>query len=183
MADRLLKAVAKLLAGQTLEKAATSPAGARDALANQPPDLVPGSQPTTAQVAGDVGLHSLEREVQTEHPAEFAERRGEQNKARVEAIQKLQPDGSPVEVANAVKASLADIDAMTESAVGRATQEAQGARERLGGTGAPEQYGAVLRTSAQNAENAARRREGRIWEAIDPDRTTDCSGQSSQGCQ
>ena len=72
---------------------------------------------------------------------------------------------------------------MTQSAVERATQEAQTARERLGGTGTPEEYGGALRTAAQDAENAARDREGALWRAVDPDGTLSRSGQPCEGCQ
>ena len=161
-----------VLAGRVIAGSASSPAAVRDALENQPPQRVSGSEPTLAQASeGDVGLHGLERQAQTAFPGEFEGRRAAQNKARIDAIKNIQPEGSPVEVANGVRAVLADIDAMTESAAGRATQEAQGQRERLGGTGTSEQYGAGLRAPAQAGEDAARKDERGIWDAIDPDRT------------
>jgi hypothetical protein len=99
----------------------------RDALANAPPEIVPGSMPTTFQLTGDMGLGALERDQQTRHPADFMERRAEQSAARVEALQAIQPTGSPAEVANAVRGSLRDIDTLTHGAVERATQRAHDA--------------------------------------------------------
>src|ERR1700722_650159 len=69
------------IAGRALEKAAENPTAVRQSLANQQPDLVPGSKPTTFQATGDIGLGSLEREEQTAQPAQFRHRRGEQKKA------------------------------------------------------------------------------------------------------
>ena len=118
-----------------------------------------------------MGLGALEREQQTKYPADFMQRRADQNAARIDALSNIQPTGSPAEVANAVRSSLADIDTMTHGAVERATQDAQGAAEGVGGRGSPEQYGATLRGVLQDAENTTRQREGALWRAVDPDGT------------
>ena len=159
------------IAGRTLESRAENPTEVRDTLANAPREIVPGSKPTTFQVTGDIGLAALEREQQTRNPQDFMQRRAEQNAARVEALQGIQPTGLPAEVANTVRSSLQDIDTMTHGAVERATQEAQGAAQAIGGQGVPEQYGASLRGVLQDAENTARTRERALWNAVDPDGT------------
>ena len=159
------------IAGRTLESRAENPTEVRDTLANAPREIVPGSKPTTFQVTGDIGLGALEREQQTRNPQEFMQRRAEQNAARIEALQGIQPTGSPAEVANTVRGSLRDIDTLTHGAVERATQEAQGAAQAIGGQGVPEQYGASLRGVLQDAENTARTRERALWNAVDPDGT------------
>jgi hypothetical protein len=159
------------LAGGTLASRAENVGDVKAALDNAPREIVPGSRPTTFQVTGDMGLGALEREQQTKHPQAFMQRRAEQNEARVEALRGVQPEGNPAEVANAVRRSLQDIDAMTAGAVDRATQRAQGANQELGGHGSPEGYGATLRGAAQDAENAARERERTLWSAVDADGT------------
>lgn len=157
------------LAGGILASRADNLGDVKEALANPSPELVPGSKPTTFQQTGDMGLGALEREQATRNSADFQQRRADQNTARVQAIQAIQPTGAPTDVANAVRGSLRDIDAMTAGAVERSTQGAQDAAQNLGGNGAPEQYGAALRGPAQDAENAARTREKALWDAIDPD--------------
>jgi hypothetical protein len=143
------------LAARMLESRAENPTAVRDALANAPQEIVPGSKPTTFQLTGDMGLGALEREQQTKYPADFMQRRADQNTARIDALTAIQPTGSPVEVAKTLRASLQDIDAITHGAVERAAQEAQRAVQGLGGEGSPEQYGAALRGVLQDAENAA----------------------------
>jgi hypothetical protein len=159
------------LAGGTLASRAENVDDVKEALENAPRELIPGSRPTTFQVTGDMGLGALEREQQTRHPQTFMQRRAEQNTARVEALRGVQPEGNPADLANTVRRSLQDIDAMTAGAVDRATQRAQGENHALGGEGTPEGYGATLRSAAQDAENVAREREQSLWSAVDPDGT------------
>jgi len=99
------------------------------------------------------------------------QRRADQNTARVGALQNIQPTGAPIEVANAVRGSLRDIDATTHGAVEQATAEAQNAAQGLGGQASPPDYGAALRGTLQDAENASRTRERALWNAVDPDGT------------
>src|SRR6185436_11674527 len=76
-------------AARTLAERATSPQAALEQLDTAPRELVPGSRPTTFQATGDPGLGQLEREVATKSPEEFQTRRGEQNAARVGALEQL----------------------------------------------------------------------------------------------
>jgi hypothetical protein len=73
-------------AARTLGEAASNPQAAAETLETAPRELVPGSQPTTAQVAGDMGLLGLERDVATRNPVEFQTRRAEQSAARTGAL-------------------------------------------------------------------------------------------------
>ena len=121
------------LAGAELARSAESPARAQDILENEPRQFVPGSNLTTAQMTGDLGLLAKERQVQQSPDAlaEFTARREEQNAARLQAMRGVQETGSPLEVANAVRGTLADIDAMTHGAVESVSREAQTAGEGL----------------------------------------------------
>jgi hypothetical protein len=157
------------IAADTLGNRATSRAGLQDSLENLPDELVPGSAPTTFQATGDMGLGSLEREVASRNPAEFMQRRAEQNAARVESLRGLEESGSPADIAVAVRQQFRSIDDMTAQAVERATAEATARADDLGGLGTTEAYGAALRDSAAQARAAAKRDERALWQAVDPD--------------
>lgn len=163
------KAGQEVTAGRTLAERASSPADVVDALDNRPHELVPDSRPTTAQLTGDMGLLSLEREVQTRNPGDFQQRRAEQNAVRVDALSGIQPHGNPADVSAGLRRQLADIDQTTSQAIERTTQDARTQADGIGGTVPPEQRGSALRAALQDAENAARAHEEDLWRAVDPE--------------
>ena len=156
-------------AAKILAQRATSPTDVLETLNDRPGDLVPGSKPTTFQATGDMGLGSLEREVQTQNPADFQQRRADQNAARLDALSTIQPTGSPTDVSAALRRQLGEIDQTTNQAIERATADARAQADAVGGTVPPEQRGSALRGVLQDAEDTARRHEGNLWRAVDPD--------------
>jgi hypothetical protein len=156
------------MAGQVLRDAATDPRAAAEALSD-PSIMVPGSQPTTFQQSGDMGLGALERRVATRDPAAFNQRSAEQNTARLASLDQVQPGGHPEAVTKAFRSQLADIDRQTDAMVQAATQAARGKAQALGGNGSAEGYGDVLRTSLRDAETKARDNERALWKAVDPE--------------
>lgn len=166
----LTEAGRERLAATTLRDAASDPAAARDALARNA-EIVPGSQPTTFQQSGDMGLGALERATAARAPDQFMQRRAEQNAARLDALGSVQPQGSPQAVVSALRANLADLDEMTGAALQGATRTAQERAASIGGSGTPEGYGASVRQRLMDAENTARERERALWAAVDPDGT------------
>ena len=151
-----------------------------DVLENRPPQLVPGSQPTTYQVTGDQGLGNLERVAAKNSPDQFIRRAGEQNAARVAAIPGQSETASPSAIGAAFRQHLADIDAAGEKAVSAARGTAQGATEALGGavpSGADQQttalqsYGQRLRGPLDEANQAQRARVSKLYDAVDPEGT------------
>lgn len=157
------------VAGQRLWDAASDPHAVREGLDQPRPQLVEGSQPTTFQHTGDMGLGGLERASATQFPEAFNQRRADQNAARVGALQGIQPGGAPEQVAQALRQNLADLDASTTQAVEAATNRAREAAGRLGGEGVPEGYGAAIRQQIMDARTMAKEREGALWRAVDPD--------------
>lgn len=121
------------MAGRTLARGATDLAGAQNALDGLQP-LVPGSNPTTFQATGDMGLGAMERGARTANPAPFKAAEAEQVAARTHALQGLQQGG--------------DVTA--------------------------------LPATLQANEKAARQAEGRLWDAIDPDRTLTANVQATK---
>jgi hypothetical protein len=156
-------------AAKMLAQRATSPTDVLETLDSGSHDLVPGSKPTTFQATGDMGLGSLEREVQTHNPNDFQQRRANQNAARLDALSTIQPTGNPADVSAALRRQLGDIDETTNQTIERATADARTRADAVGGTVPPEQRGSALRGVLQDAEDAARRHEGNLWRAVDPE--------------
>ena len=158
---------ASRMAAERMATSATDPVAAAASL-GKPLLLVPGSKPTTFQQAGDMGLGALERTVQTQNPAEFAQRRADQNAARVAQLDELQPTGNPADVPNYIRDRVRWLDQQTEQDISNATTVARQRADALGGNASPEQYGITMRAAAQDAANAARQRERALWNAVDP---------------
>jgi len=168
-------------AGRIIRDAASNPEQVRSDLANQPPELVPGSRPTTFQSTGDMGLGSLERVAQTRDPAAFQQRRADQNAARLDALNNIQSAGHPEAVANTVRTRLAEIDTQTNADLYNALSQASARAEALGGASTPDAYGAALRDALRTANTAARENERALWRAVDPDGTLTTSAANLSG--
>ncbi len=166
----LTEAGRQRLAGEALRDAASDPATVRAAL-EKPAQLVPGSQPTTFQQTGDMGLGGLERVAATRAPEQFMQRRAEQNSARLGALGALQPEGSASAVVGMLRQNLTALDEATAAALAEATQRARATANALGGRGTPETYGVILRQHLGEAEAGTRVRERALWAAVDPDGT------------
>ncbi|MFG1223839.1 hypothetical protein [Xanthobacter wiegelii] len=171
------------VAGERLQQWATDPAAVRDTLdaaaaskqvglPTEPGavarNLVKGSEPTTFQLTGDMGLGALERASAAQNPAEFMTRRADQNTARVGALEGIQPKGAPEQVVGVLRQNLAALDQQTGQALEAATTTARQATGRLGGEGAPEAYGGAIRQSVMDARGMAKERERALWQAVDP---------------
>jgi hypothetical protein len=187
---RFSQGAAEAQAGAKVAAAASDLPAVRASLANGSAEIVQGSTPTTFQQTADTGLGALERGVSTNNPKAFADARGAQNAARVEALGSIQAGADPLDVAKHLKAHYDDLDATTDAAVQAATSQgqanvaavdaatgkqvadltgqAQGAASAIGGIGTPEGYGADLRNAALEAQAAAKAREGALWTAVDP---------------
>ncbi len=159
-------------AAQTLDRRATNPEAVREAIETAPREIVPGSNPTSAQLTGDMGLSAVERGVKTKAPDEFNQRFADQNTARLTALEGIEPKGAASEnVVAALRQGLADLDASTAAALDTATTNARSSAGAIGGRGTPEGYGATVRQGLSEAETAARAKEGALWKAVDPDGT------------
>lgn len=146
--DRLLptRAAQERAAGATLRDAAHDPYAVRDALDEGGTEIIiPGSHPTTFQATGDMGLGSLETGVATKNRDIFQQRTADQNIARREALDAIQPTGYPEQVSQALREQLARIDEETNAAISGATTRAVEGTRALGGDLPPDAYGAALR--------------------------------------
>ena len=132
-------------------------------------NLVPNSEPTTAQLAPTAGAVALEKAHRVASPEQFNERAAAQNNARVQAIQNVQPGGNPGTVAPMLRGILDNIDQQGQGVVSAASKGVRQATEGLGATGTPDAIGEGVRQPLIEANKAAKARETKLWQAIDPE--------------
>jgi hypothetical protein len=132
-------------------------------------ELVPGSKPTTFQATGDMGLGSLERELQTNNPEVFAQRRADQNSARLESLRSVQGEGNAEEIVSFLRGQLNEIDRVTAGYEAQARSAAEEATDAIRFGDDADGIGNSIRGSMKGAEDEARRREKSLWDAVDPD--------------
>jgi putative heme iron utilization protein len=169
-----------MIVGRQLREGATAPQAAVAAMADAQP-IVPGSQPTTFQQTGDMGLGAMERGAAARDPAAFNTRRADQNTARMNAFESVQPTGAPEQVAQTVRARMAEIDQQTQAAIDAATQEARSSTAAIGPGRTPEVAGDAVRQSIETARAAAKTRERALWTAVDPDGTLALQANQTRG--
>ena len=159
------------MAGRYLAEKAANPEAALNAINTAPRELVPGSQPTTFQLTGDMGLGALERATATKNPQMFQDLRAEQNAARLNALTDLQSEGHPEAVSGFFRDQLSQLDQDTQAAYDNAATQAKSAAENIGGDQPIETLGENVRSSLQNNLDALKSRESALWKAVDPNGT------------
>lgn len=159
------------LAANRLQEGATNPTALRQSLDDGVDQLVPGSEPTTFQATGDMGVGGMERGAQARNPELFNQRRADQNAARIRALSSVQDAGAPEAVATAVRQRMQQIDDATNQIVERARAAAQGAADAPGPGRSPERAGADIRGALEAAREQAKAQERALWSAVDPDGT------------
>ena len=117
--DASKTAAARAQVGQEMNLAATDRGAAMSNLESQPAEIIPGSQGTTGQVAGDAGLLGYEKGVaqSPEGAAALAQRGTAQNNARQAALATVQPQGNVADLPEAVWTNAATADAGAQTAV------------------------------------------------------------------
>jgi len=143
-------------------------------------ELVPGSRPTTFQATGDMGLGSLERELQTQNPEVFANRRGEQNSARLDSLRSIQGEGNAADVADFLRGQLEDIDRVTAGYETKTRSAAEEAADAIRPSDDADGIGNTIRSSMKEREDTARAREKALWDAVDPDGSLTVSTQGAR---
>lgn len=154
-------------AGQILE-ASSDPSALRAAVAAGKKEIVPGSEPTTFQQTGDMGLGALERARATENPELFKAREAAQNIARVKAIPS-QNLGAADDFSKLVRDQMDQTNLAQEAAIASARRLAQAEAAGLGPEKTGEAIGASIRTPAQKALDARNTAEQAMWRAVPTD--------------
>jgi len=161
-------------AAQAIYEGSSNPNAVRQRLAEPRQELVPGSEPTTAQVVQDPNLLQFERSVAGQALAmgdqSFEAVRRAQNAARVEALNNIQTTGDPRDVSKFIRNQFDEIDQQEMAAVERARTEAANRASRVGGELTPEDYGASIRNSLENAAERARENRRDLYDAVDPEK-------------
>ncbi|MEM7730423.1 MAG: hypothetical protein AAF311_14325 [Pseudomonadota bacterium] len=181
VAAPLTKSGREQLAADQLAEGATNRYAAEEALETTPGTILEGSDPTTFQQTGDMGLGAMERGAQARRPDLFNARVSDQNAARLGAVEGLQKEGAPEAVATAVRQRLADLDADARKTVEDAVQRAREAADASGQPMTPEDSGAVVRQALETARAAAKAKERELWQAVDPDGSLSLSADNAKG--
>lgn len=160
------------LAGQKIASAApgSSPADLALKLSPDNAQLVPGSKPTTAQLAPELG--QLDRGISKLSPQPFLDRAAEQNAARVAQVNAQAPAGAAATAPGEFfRTQLAGIDRVGLEATKAAQGPAAGAVEQLGGQQFtnPAEYGQNLRGTLADQNAAAKKQESALWQALPMD--------------
>jgi hypothetical protein len=96
-------AKARATVAKEMQTSASDPSAAREALTEQPHEIIPGSTGTTGQIASDTGLLGWEGSVRQQNPEAFNSRAAEQNSARVDHLQSVQQKGSAGDLPDAIR--------------------------------------------------------------------------------
>jgi hypothetical protein len=169
--------IAEQTAGKVLAANATDVKSVKDMLARGvsspmagPAQMqtIPGSQPTTFQATGDMGLGSLERATATKNPELFRAREADQNAARITALGGIQSGANPTAVADYFRTQLRDLDTQTAAAIEDRLNLARQTAATVGGDIPPETLGQTMRDAVATAEAEARQNERGLWNAVDP---------------
>jgi hypothetical protein len=165
-------------AATRFRSAASDPQAASDALNTATVNAVPAAPLTTYQVTGDQGLGGLERGVSQADNGPFIDLKNRQNAARVDALGTIPPaDASTADIGSAFRQQLTALDAQHQAAVDAAMGRVRGAVGDMGPTptgdaaSAQQQFGQQMRDRLATANQAAKAREGELWNAVDPDGT------------
>lgn len=169
-------------AGAALRRFSANPDALDVNLATAPREVVPGSKLTTAQAVPDPGLAALEGIMRSEDPkgtGAFAIRDAERATAQRAAIDAQAPAG----------AGAPDVAAMARDRLERFRDGADARVERmqgavdqqdvaLGGRGAPDAYGRVIRGELASGQASAKGREQALWRKLDerPDLALEVTG-------
>lgn len=154
-------------AARQVTAAATDPAAVRASIAQGPDYIVPGSEPTSFQQTGDLGLGAAERAAATRNAVPFLAREAQQAQARATELRSIQVNGDPNALTSGLRANFDALDAQTQADLDHATATARTAAN-IGGEGTPEGYGEAARTAVLQAESAEKVRMRGLYEAVDP---------------
>lgn len=168
VAASMSDAAARRMAARRVTQAATDPDLALSTLGQGHPELVHGSEPTTFQLTGDMGLGALERSASNRNPDLFNQRRAEQNSARLNVLGGIENNGNPNDLANYFRSQMRGFDQNLQAEIDALGSKARSSVTAIGGVKPAEAHGAAVRQVVQDAEDRARAFEHGLWTAVDP---------------
>lgn len=131
--------------------------------------LPEGFKPTTYQATKNPAMGEYDRQLQNEYRPAFVERLGEQNKAMVDAIEKLQQTGAPEDVVSLFKAHRDDLDASLAQKLGKAETGAYEATTALGEPKPASVVGTGIRGAVEKEAIPAEEQMQNLYKAVDPE--------------
>lgn len=160
------------LAAKRLTELATNPEKAQADIAFQPRGL---TEPTTGELTLDPGLLQAQKASEIADAgfrAKLAEAQAEQNKVRSAALETVSPtSGNPLAPTVFFKARRAQIENDVNNQISQLEQNAQSEAANIPSATPPEAMGATLRNAISNLNDQARAEVGRLYRAVDPNRT------------
>lgn len=132
-------------------------------------EIIPGSQPTTGQLTGDIGILQAERQARTADNTPFNMLDAEQNAARNAALRDLAPDADTMRPSQMLQGHLDGIEQAGTAAVDRIRNGAQELASRLGPGATPEAIGATIRDAIETTRKEAAAARSALYRAVDPD--------------
>lgn len=157
------------LAAEKILGASTDPEALRRTLNKDPEILVPGSNPTLAEVANDRGVTQWQDAMRSKNRGDFLQRQSEQNVARNESISGLAGEGADsFAVGKFFTKQLDDLEQQGAAATAGARGQVQSGTEKLGGFGRPEEYGATIRSEMETSAKGSKDKLKSLWGALKP---------------
>jgi hypothetical protein len=146
----------------------SSPARALDIIENEPQSLLKGSQPTTYEMTGDVGIGQQQRRAETKMAEPFLDRQAAQAITREEALQGIAPEGSPSAVVPSLRQHFDALEQAETKASQQAQERVRSTIDQMGGNVTAEDAGRMMREALQSAKGVAKAERSRLYKAIDP---------------
>ena len=132
-------------------------------------NLVPNSQPTTAELANTTGAKDLETAAKVANGPGFEQRLKDRNNARLTAINANAPDGNPYSVGQAVADHLASLEHEATVDTNTARNDLAGQPALAAGQQKTQTYGESMRAQLQGAAAPWQRAYRALFAAVDPE--------------
>ncbi len=161
--------------GRQLYGMAQNPTAVRDVVA--PTDLsanpssvtVPGFQPTTGQITGDLGLLNAENRMRVANNLPLNQRAGEQNSAAHAALGSVAAGGDEMRPSAVLQQNLDAVDDATQKAQASITSGAQQLAASLGSGETADNLGTTIRSKVEATRQQAQQLRNNLYAAVDPD--------------
>ena len=158
----------KQAAARQFAAGTSSPARALDIIENEPRTILEGSQPTTYEMTGDVGIGQQQRRAETKMAEPFLDRQAAQAITREEALQGIASEGSPSAVIPSLRQHFDALEQAETKASQQAQERVRSTIDQMGGNVTAEDAGRMMREALQSAKGVAKTERSRLYKAIDP---------------
>ena len=160
--------IGRKLLGMALDPAAVqATVNPTDLSSNPSSSAIPGFEPTTGQLTGDLGLLRAENPMKTGNNTPLTIRAEQQNTAAQKALASISPNGDAMQPSTVFQQHLNAVDQASQLALDRITAGAQTLAAPLGQALTPEDIGTTIRSSAMGASQRAQEVRRGLYQAVD----------------